>query len=187
MAHAPRFLVDVDEVLADFQTPAFQAMKKVTGLDLTPNDFEVWDMFEGLAPDAMAEVWAHIDQRGWCRSLKPFPAAQEGIERVKSLGFKVYAVTSPHHNEFWYHERVEWLKEHFELDKRHIVQTREKFLVQGNAFMDDNPEHVKHWREAHPNSLAMLWHIENTRTLGMDDIRVKSWDEVVERLKGLLP
>lgn len=91
----------------------------------------------------------------------------------------------PMHSRHWVFERTEWLKEHFDIDLRHVIHTSSKYLVHGDVFLDDKPDHVEGWRREHPNGLAMLWHTSNTRTLGMDDLRVKSWDEVVKRSRVL--
>lgn len=179
-----RVLVDVDEVLGDFQTPAFQVMQSVTGRLYCPEDFEVWDMFEVLSPSQKELVFAAIDKPGFCANIQPFPAALEAIERLRGIA-DVYALTSPHHSQSWYYERVEWLKKHFGFNRHHVIQTGTKFLVRGDAFLDDKPDHVQAWSEEHPDKLAMLWHIPNTRTLGLDNLRVRTWDEVIRRVEAI--
>lgn len=183
MYHA-RLLVDVDEVLADFQSPALDIIEDLTGTRYKPSDFEIWDMFETFSDAVKKRIFKRIDKRGWCLNLKPFPEAQAAIAEIRSMGVEVFALTSPHHSKSWYYERVEWLKKHYAMPKSHVIQTPAKFLVRGDAFLDDNPSHVEKWRAEHPDKTAMLWHIPNTRTLGLDDIRVRSWDEVKARLEA---
>lgn len=181
MRRRPRFLVDVDEVLADFQGPALQVMMAVTGRTIRREDFEVWDLFTCLSPEEEAQVHSIIEQPGYCASLRPFPEAQRAIAHLRR-SWDVYAVTSPFHSRHWVYERDRWLKKHFGMDRSHIIHTASKYMVRGEAYLDDRPDSVERWQSEHPTGLAMLWHLPNTTKLGLDDIRVRSWDEVVARL-----
>ena len=44
----PRVLVDVDGVLADFLTPAFKIIEKLTGRLYRPEEIKQWDIFETI-------------------------------------------------------------------------------------------------------------------------------------------
>ncbi len=181
-----RLLVDVDEVLADFQTPMFEALYELYGRRASAEDCEVWDCFSLMSPNEKKGVFSIIEHPGWCRALKPKEGAQAAIEELRKL-VDVFAVTSHFPtSRTWVHERDVWLQEHFHFERPHIVHTSSKYIVSGDAFLDDNPGHVNAWKAAHPNGLAMLWHIPNTRKLGFDDIRVKSWSEVVEKVRALV-
>jgi 5'(3')-deoxyribonucleotidase len=177
-----RLLVDVDEVLADFQTPMFEALYELYGRRASAEDCEVWDCFSLMSPNEKKGVFSIIEHPGWCRALKPKDGAIEAIARLREL-VDVYAVTSHFPtSRTWVHERDEWLQDHFKFDRRHIVHTSSKFIISGDAFLDDNPDHVMSWLRENPTGLAMLWHIPNTRNLGFDHLRVKAWDEVVEEI-----
>ena len=181
-----RLLSDVDEVLADFQGPFFETVHRLFGRKLGPEDCQVWDCFSLLGVEEKQAVFTEIEKPGWCAALKPKPGAQEAIERVRSF-MDVYAVTSHFPtSKTWVHERDEWLKEHFNFTGKDIVHTSAKYLVKGDAFLDDNPSHVVRWGEEHPDGLAMLWHIPNTRKLGHDDLRVRGWDEVIAKVAKLV-
>lgn len=179
-------LFDVDEVLLDFQTPLFDIIEELTGVRYQAEDFQVWDIFEAFDQDTKNKIWKQIERPGWCYSLKPFRAAQAALEEFRSWGnVDIYALTSPHHGLTWYYERVEALKKHFGIDKKHVVQTAAKHMVRGDAFVEDNPDHCLAWRNKHPKGAAMLWHVPNTRTLGHEDIRVRSWQEILDRIGRL--
>jgi 5'(3')-deoxyribonucleotidase len=179
-----RMLVDVDEVLADFQTPMFEALYELYGRRASPDDCEVWDCFTLMTPNEKKGVFAIIEKPGWCASLKPKEGAIEGIQRLREF-VDIYAVTSHFPtSRTWVHERDAWLIEHFGFERPFIVHTSSKFIISGDAFLDDNPGHVKAWQAANPNGLAMLWHIPNTRKLGHHDLRVKTWGEVIDRVRS---
>lgn len=177
-----RFLVDVDEVLVDFQTPAFGLLERLHGRKLTPEDYTVWDMFTLFSEDEKKSVFAEISKPGWCRGLEPKPGAIEAIKTLRTL-CDVYVVTSPFPSPTWVHERDAQLREVFGFGSREIIHTGAKFLVKGEFFLDDNPEHVSKWQAEHSQGDAMLWHIENTRTMGYDDVRVRTWEEVIHRVR----
>ncbi len=181
----PRLLVDVDEVLADFQSPAFEVIARITGRSYKPEDFEVWDIFTALNDEELQAVGEAIELPGFCSSLRPTPGAVEAIWEIREFA-DVYVVTSPQHNRHWVYERTEWLMEHFKFKKAQIIHTAAKYMVRGHAFLDDKPEHVQHWAHENPEGLAMLWHIPNTRAIGQGLLRVKSWSEVIEQVRALV-
>lgn len=178
----PRFLVDCDEVLADFQTPAFEVIKKVTGRSYTPEDFDTWDIWDVVREDEAQAVSDGLEAPGFCASLKPTPGSIEAIREIREYA-DVYAVTSPQHNRHWVYERTEWLIQHFGFKKATIIHTAAKYLVRGEFFLDDKPEHVENWTRENPDKVAMLWHIPNTRNMGKGLLRVKTWAEVIERVR----
>ncbi len=179
-----RLLVDVDEVLADFQTPMFDALFDLYGRRMKPEDCEVWDCFSVMTPNEKRGVFSIIEHPGWCSSLRPKDGARTAIEALRKI-VDVFAVTSPFPSRTWVHERDHWLKTHFDFSNKEIVHTSAKYLVKGDAFLDDNPAHVIEWKREHPEALAMLWHIPNTRLLGHDDLRVRSWNEVIAKVGAI--
>jgi 5'(3')-deoxyribonucleotidase len=180
-----RLLVDVDEVLADFQTPMFDALYELYGRRASAEECEVWDCFSLMTPNEKKGVYSIIEHPGWCAALKPKGGAIEAIHQLREM-VDVFAVTSHFPtSRTWVHERDTWLQDHFGFNRRNIVHTSSKYICTGDAFLDDNPSHITEWRAVHPQGLAMLWHIPNTRKLGFDDIRVRSWGEVIERVRAL--
>lgn len=184
MRTRPRFLCDVDEVLANFQVPMFTIAERLFGRRLTAHDFEVWDVFTGFTEEELEALYMELEKPGFCRDLQPIPGAFEAIQELRKIA-DVFVVTSPFRSPTWVHERDAWLKKHFGFSRDHIVHTSAKFLVEGDAFLDDKPSHVVHWKEMHPKGRAMLWHIPNTRTLPHEDVRVHSWQQVIDVVKSI--
>jgi 5'(3')-deoxyribonucleotidase len=186
MARRKRLLLDVDEVLADFQTPAFALLEKHCGRTLKPEDYEVWDMFSLFSDLERKTVFAEIEKPGFCASLPPKHGAAIAVGKLRDM-VDVVAVTSHFRSSpTWVYERDKWLADYFAFKGSEIIHTGAKACVVGEYFLDDNPMHVSAWSAEHPTGIAMLWHIPNTRKLGMDDIRMKSWDEVIARIKTTL-
>jgi 5'(3')-deoxyribonucleotidase len=174
-----RLLVDVDEVLADFQAAMFAALQEVSGRTLRAEDFHVWDGFSVMTPKESEAVRAICRQPGWCTALEPKPGAQTAIEKLRQV-VDVYVVTSPFPaGPTWAHERDVWLKRHFDFEPEEIVYARSKFVVRGDALLEDNPHNLTRWLDENPNGLGMLWHLPNTSKLAHGGVRVRSWDEVL--------
>jgi 5'(3')-deoxyribonucleotidase len=177
-----RLLVDVDEVLADFQTPVLDIVHRLYGRKLTPYDFDSWDLFAAFSKEERNEIFQHISVPGFCSTFLPKPGAVEAIAEIKKFA-DVTPVTRPFPSQTWVHDRMLWLYEHFGFREPEIVNTAAKHLVYGDAILDDNPQHVIEWQGTHPQGVGMLWHIPNTRNLTQyDHLRVRTWDEVVQKV-----
>jgi 5'(3')-deoxyribonucleotidase len=176
---------DADEVLFDFQTPVFEMHERLHGKKLTalsyPGDY--WDMFLMFSDEERKAIFAECGQPGWCRSLKPLPGAVDAIKEIREH-LDLFCVTSHFHSKTWVHERDASLIEHFGFKKPEIVHTGAKFLVSADAMLDDKPDHVLAWSAEHPDGMAMLWPIPNTRNMPLDEFRVRGWDDVVARVKA---
>lgn len=174
-------LVDVDEVLGDFQTPALDIMEEVTGRRYQLEDFKEWDMFATLSKEELKLVLDRIKLPGYALNLQPTPGSQEFIQELSKLG-KVYIVTTPFNSPTWVGERTEWLWKHFGIPSKRVVHTGAKYLVRGRALLDDKPEHIDNWSARHPGELALLWHNPTTRHLDHPH-RVHTWADVLAKVE----
>lgn len=182
----PRFLIDVDDVLCDFKTPALGLMQSLFGHKVVLEDMEVWDIFEELPLRHREELDAELSKPGYCTNLEPHPGTLEAISALRELTH-VVIVTAPYMSPTWMHERVLWLESRFGFARRDIVITEGKFLVGGGFFLDDKPLNVSEWAEEHPQGEAMLWATPNTNKMSdYDPFRVRSWDEVIARVQARL-
>jgi 5'(3')-deoxyribonucleotidase len=181
----PDFLIDVDEVLADFVSPAMVLISEVLGRPwgLADAPLDQWDMFAALTQEEKAAVFSRLNDQGFCASLKPTLGSQDFVEELHQH-CDVYAVTAPHHGSFyWVPERNEWLGDIFGIDRKHIIHTDAKYMCKGAYFLDDNPQHVLRWKQRHHDGRGMLWSTtHNQRLKGHEDIRVHSWEEVLNQL-----
>lgn len=149
-----RILLDCDGVLADFGK-GFAALAREQGIDYTQP--EGWDVFAGLSRGERKCLERAVLQPGFCRSLPVAPWAWEMVDGLRSDGHEVYCVTA-----FWFDhptwtaERTAWLEANMGIDRRRVVHTHAKALVDGDVFVDDKLAHVKAWADAHPEGRAVL-------------------------------
>lgn len=187
----PRVLLDVDGVLGDFVSVWLDTIRRHCALRIEPREVTGWDLFEVLAhrfPDdftlsrAKDACYTAAKSEGFHDELQPYDGAQDGVARLARVA-DVYVVTSPWHGPWWCYERDGWLGEHFGIQRSHIVHTNAKHLCAGDVFVDDRPENVSAWHEAHPASAAALWSQPWNQAHAMPPsvVRAASWD-VVEQL-----
>ncbi len=181
MARRPRVLLDVDEVLADFHTPAFDVIEQVTGIHYKSSDFDVWDIFSPLSPEDLKRAFSEIGKKGFCSSLRPFPEAQLGVEELRKIA-DVFIVTAfVPNSDSWASERDAWLEKHFNIPYHRIVHTHAKYLVRGDALVDDNPLNIDTWKLEHPDSVGILKHIHGTRNIPTE-VRAHTWEDILEHV-----
>jgi 5'(3')-deoxyribonucleotidase len=179
-----RFLVDVDDVLADLRPRVLDIVNKVSGKEYTHDDFTDWDYFRVLDNYQKYRAFQIMGARGFCSSLEVLPGAEEAISELKSI-VKVIVVTCPF-NSVWFEERYTWLEQKFGIPRKDVILASSKYSVAGKWFLDDNFDNILEWSEGNPCMIPMLWHTRATRDLGYDHLRVHSWDEVTQRVKSSL-
>jgi len=177
-----RFLVDVDDVLADLRPQVLNIINYVSGKEYTPDDFKVWDYFCVLDEEQKKRAFQILSTPGFCSSLQVLPGAKEAIRELQGL-VKVLAVTWPFHSG-WFDERYAWLEREFEMPKGDVHFASSKYAVAGKWFLDDNLDNVLSWSEGNPGMNPMLWNTRATRGFGYNDLRVHSWVEGIERVKS---
>jgi len=176
-----RFLCDVDDVLTPFVQrllPLVQVVKPDFRLeDLDP---DVWDLFSTLTRSQRNLLFAVMERPGFCSKFQMSAGSWDAITRLRKLGCDIYAVTAPNDFPYWASERVAWLDDRYCITPDHVILTQAKYLIRGDLFLDDRPEHVVAWAKENPQGRAMLWTTEhNKRSVIGLKYRVEGWDEVL--------
>ncbi|MGN6107264.1 MAG: 5' nucleotidase, NT5C type [Kofleriaceae bacterium] len=178
-----RVLLDVDGVLADFVGPVLDVIYDVTGRTFRHEDVTTCDFAACLGLSADEKRWvanAISNEPGWWSSLPVLPGAHEGVAELQQIA-DVYIVTSPWDGcRTWLHERKEWLRRHFGINKRRVFSLDEKHFVSGDILIDDKTENVRAWAEAHPCALAVQWRTPHNRLDGWTGASTRSWEQLVE-------
>lgn len=154
----PRFLLDVDGVLANFLDPAVEILNKLAGTNHKGSDLPGWDVFTLWDKSYEEAFFAECHRPGFCEALPVYPGAQEGFRLLSEVA-DVYIVTSPMQHPTWGREREVWLERHFGVHRDRIVSTGAKFLVSGMALVDDRPANLEAWAADPWNHLGwpILW------------------------------
>ncbi len=172
--------MDIDGVVADFLTTAFDILHKITGRRYVATDFHDWDIFETVPREhenAFYKAWA---EPGTCLSIPVIPGSHEGVKGLQERG-ELYVVTSPMASvRTWTHERDTWLQRHLKIPHKRIVHTASKFLVAGDILIEDKPSNLISWLEHHPKGVGILWtqHYNEKISLGPRVHRARNWGDV---------
>lgn len=153
----PIVLVDCDGVLANF-VDASLAVMRTFGIDKQHDDVKEFD-FVGLGMNEhqramLKSAWI---KPGFCASIQPYDGALEGLRLLRTVA-DVYAVTAPMSGSVtWQGERANWLADHMEFQRDHIVSTAAKHLVNGDVLVEDNADVLTSWVDAESARVGMLW------------------------------
>lgn len=175
----PRILIDVDGPMADFVTPALEAIFQVTGRRFKVSDHvNGWDLFSGLglSDDEIKEVFRAMQVPGLCLGIPVVDGAREGIEELRKVA-DVWAVTSPFGGEHWMHERDAWLVRNLGFHKKDVLHVRgeSKHGVFGNMLIEDKIDTLRTWQAAWPTETPVLFELSYNKNEGWSGVVVDNW------------
>ena len=94
----------------------------------------------------------------WWLAMPVLPGSQEAVERIQQAGHNLFFVSRPWDKcREWMWARKQWLKKHFDVAGDTVIPIKHKYLVGGDAFVDDRVEDVKLWSEYHQSGRAILF------------------------------
>lgn len=191
-----RILVDCDGPLSDFEGSALDLVERETGKRYDRDQLTSWDTFGCLGlTNFYALMRADVETNGFCLRMKEVPGSAPALKFMNEIG-EVFVVTASFDAYNWDLDRRMWLNTKFGIDKEHIIQTSAKHVVDGDLFIDDRPENIVSWIEAHPKGYALLWDLPHNHGFNLNSIdkycqnrveRALSWPHVIymiERLKS---
>ena len=174
-----KFLIDCDGVLANFQKPILANASKISGKEWTTEDIINYSMEEVLGKFS-EEAFSIALTQGFCRSLEPYPGSVDFIHRLQGLG-EVHVVTTAYsRSPFWHYERLEWLRDHYEIPERSVHFTSRKEFFQGDYLVEDKASTLLEWSLANPRGKAFL--VDHPYNRSFRDI-ISSQDEKTLRIK----
>ena len=139
-----RILVDMDGVIADFETGFFNLWcerypdRPVIALE----DRTDYNLTHQYPEEDKTPIFRLITSPGFIRSLPPMPGAADALAEMLVLGLEVFICTSPmkrYKNVVL--EKYDWVNEHLGSTwVERIIMTRDKTLVRADVLIDDRPE-----------------------------------------------
>lgn len=139
-------LVDMDGVLADFETRFLEDFrKKFPHHPYVPlGKREMFYLEENYPEGLEKDIETVFSTPGFFENLDIIPGSKEALAKMKALGHEVYICTSPVSKyENCILEKYHWVSKNlgYEWTKKMIV-TKDKTLVFGDILIDDKPEHT---------------------------------------------
>ncbi|XP_039595261.1 5'(3')-deoxyribonucleotidase, cytosolic type-like [Polypterus senegalus] len=140
-----RVLVDMDGVLADFETSLYKNYRSryPDEPSIEPNDrrgFLAGDQYAAIRPDLRPKIASIYETPGFFLNLEPIPGAIEAMKEMSNLkNTDVFICTSPLMKyEHCVQEKYTWVEKHLgpEFVER-LILTRDKTVVWGDLLIDD--------------------------------------------------
>ena len=147
---APIVLIDMDGVIARFDTSVHRHLTEDLGYDVDIKDINI-EGVKRLAktmPDITQDVIDWYTRPGFFLNLEVMPGAKEGIKHLQDNGLEVFILTAPLWQAHSRSEKAEWLYKHFpKIPYRNIIMASKKHLVCGDYFIDDHEYNLYPWRD----------------------------------------
>lgn len=181
----PTILLDIDGVTANFVRPVLDAVTALTGKTYTDDDVTEWDMYKalGVSPEVGKAADEVIKTKGFCRSLRLYDGAREGVEELRRFA-DVYAVTAPFDSDYWMREREQWLVAELGFSRYDIVPTHAKHMVAGDVLIDDKTSTLVKWQEQpHTLGAGILFSQPWNKADAWGGHRAVSWAHLVAIVK----
>jgi 5'(3')-deoxyribonucleotidase len=142
----PVVLLDCDGVLADFVTATLDVVAEIMGEPVAAERITTWEIFDSIGDEALRRrVYGIMNEPGFSESrIQAYPGAREAVGVLQERA-ELYVVTSPFHSAAWMHGRLAWLDRELAIPPGRVIFAREKHIVRGDVFVDDNPAHVREW------------------------------------------
>ncbi|UXU54600.1 5'(3')-deoxyribonucleotidase [Staphylococcus agnetis] len=133
--------IDMDEVLADTFGAILDEFNRRTQLGVTVEHIIGKKIYD-IMPEHAAEIRDILASDGFFRRLKVIEDAQEVVRKL-SNHYDIYIVTAAMDVPSSFHDKYEWLKEHFPfLDSQQFVFCGRKNIVATDYLIDDNPKQL---------------------------------------------
>ncbi|UUZ79630.1 hypothetical protein LJK88_31595 [Paenibacillus sp. P26] len=166
-----RIAIDMDEVVADFNTKHLRVFNRDYHENLTVNDLMGTRLRE-LRPHLQKEIIAYLQDPTFFRDLDVMKDSQQVIREL-SERYEVFITTAAMEFPASFGAKYEWLKEHFGfLNDMNFVFCGDKSIIHADYLIDDNARHFK--RFAGQGILFTAPH--NMNETGY--VRVNNWPEV---------
>lgn len=145
-----------------------------------------WDMYDSfeVPEEVQREIDAVIHTPGYCASLRPFPDALDGVNRLRSVA-DVYVVTSPWTSSpTWEYERRDWIYKHLGISKSHLISTSAKHVCAGDFLIDDKHANLDAWFSCNPHGCPIRWLGPANKNQQYEGITVSDWSTAIDWITG---
>lgn len=180
-----RLGIDLDGVVADFNTGWIERYNRHFGGELSRDAVQVWDGLHELTHfEGMEDFWAWAQEGetgSLFRHLEPYAGAVDALWKLHGDGHHIVIITSK--PDWAIFDTFAWLADH-RVPTREVHITEEKWKVGCDVYLDDAPHQLREVRRRRPQALVCRfvrpW---NEAVPGTTD--VEGWDHFVETVSRI--
>ncbi|MFC5653458.1 5'-3'-deoxyribonucleotidase [Paenibacillus solisilvae] len=137
-----RIAIDMDEVVADFNSKHLRVFNHDYNENLTLNDL-MGTRLRVLRPHLQNEIFAYLDDPAFFRDLDVMKDSQQVIKEL-SEQYEVFITTAAMEVPASFTAKYEWLKEHFGfINEMNFVFCGDKSIIRADYLIDDNTRHFQ--------------------------------------------
>ncbi len=149
-----RLGIDLDGVVADFNSGWIERYNRDFGADLTVEQIVEWDAPTHLTHfSGMGEFWNWSrtcgEGRSLFRYLRPYTDALESLHRLRRRGHRIVILTTKPN--FAIHDTFAWLADN-EVPTTEVHILDDKTCVDCDVYLDDADHNLEALSTAHPDS-----------------------------------
>lgn len=140
-----RIAIDMDEVIADFNSKMIPSFNTRFNAQITLADLEGVTI-QQLRPDIKEQIEEMIGEAGFFSDLTVMPHSQRVIKKLASK-HEVFITTAAMEFPLSFDAKFRWLAEHFPfISPMNIVFCGSKSILHADYLIDDNARHFEHFR-----------------------------------------
>lgn len=177
-----RILIDMDDVLADFDGDFLRCWRKKhpEKMYVPLEERKSFYVKESYPVDLHPLVTEIYTAPSFFRTLPPVAGAVEAVKEMEQMDLELFICTSPlnaYRNCVL--EKYEWVEQHLGLDwVKRIILTKDKTLVKGDFLIDDKPvitgvESVPAWEH-------ILYDRPYNRDINRKRLTWQNWKQVLD-------
>ncbi len=177
-----RILVDMDDVLADFDAEFLKRWRErhPEKMYVPLEERKTFYVKESYPKDLQPLVSEIYLEPGFFREMMPVDGGVEAVKTMQQMGLEIFICTSPLNTyKNCVLEKYEWVEQHFGsgwVDS--IILTRDKTLVKGDILIDDKP--VITGAESVPMWEHILYDRPYNRNIVQKRLTWQNWKQVLE-------
>ena len=168
-------LLDCDDTISIFMETCIMKYNEIYGTNHTIDEITDWNI-DGIFEHTL---WSIFDKTDVLQHMPLKEGAFETIKKWYDEGHKIVVVTGVTSVNS-YADKLRWLgliglaPYIYE-----VIPTRHKELVNGDIFIDDNPDYLRNWRSINEGKLCLLMTAQHNKNKEYKDLlRVDTWEEI---------
>jgi 5'-nucleotidase len=186
-----RILCDMDGVVMDGMSSWLGMYNRDYNDSLKFDDIVSRSIEKYVKPECGKGIYKYLRVKGFYRQARPYPEAQEGIQKLLNTENDIWFVATPAPDaEYFMHETREWVEEYYpQIGPKKIIFCLDRGIINGHVLIDDVFENFNGFSGAKV-LFERPWnqHITRARLSDINDpqcAKTGNWDDIIDIVKLL--